>query len=307
MKLPDPDPTCRNATRAGIAEGVDVAERQPLRLGPRLLYPAKGAATRSRSLSWLVRKRTDRSGGLRILFYHRVSTARDPLAVTPHRFRDQMSFLARNDYTVVDITRALDLAPNSNGTKLIALTFDDGYLDIAENALPILQKLGFHATVFVATGAIDGVVTFGWYDEQPPLLSWDDVMSLDAAGTFRFEAHTVTHPNLLHVDDVTARREIAGSKADLENRLKRPVTSFCYPAGLFGKRERALVIDAGYSSAVSCEPGVNAHGGDLFALRRTGIDARDALVDFRAKLAGAHDKPLPLRALYRRRRYGALQ
>jgi hypothetical protein len=82
------------------------------------------------------------------------------------------------------------------------------------------------------------------------------------------------------------------------------VGGFAYPAGLFGPRERSLVRDAGYSWAVTCEPGTNTPDGDRFTLHRTQVDARDRLVDFRAKLGGAHDAPLPLRSQWRRRRYG---
>jgi hypothetical protein len=49
---------------------------------------------------------------------------------------------------------------------------------------------------------------------------------------------------------------------------------------------------------------VNLPGADLLALRRRQIDARDALLDFRAKLGGGHDSPLPLRNVYRRIRFG---
>ena len=124
--------------------------------------------------------------------------------------------------------------------------------------------------------------------------------SLDRGETLGFEAHSLTHPNLLAVDDVQAEQEIAGSKAELEDRLGRRVTAFSYPSGLFGERERRLVDRAGYALAVSCEPGINLPTTDRFALRRRQIDARDSLLDFRAKVAGGHDTPLPLRGLYRR-------
>ena len=80
--------------------------------------------------------------------------------------------------------------------------------------------------------------------------------------------------------------------------------AFCYPAGLFGARERALVDEAGFRTAVSCEPGVNTRATDPLALHRIQVDARDSLLDFRAKLLGGHDAPLPVRAAWRRRRYG---
>ena len=81
------------------------------------------------------------------------------------------------------------------------------------------------------------------------------------------------------------------------------MTAFCYPAGVFGERERGLVAEAGFDSAVSCEPGVNTAATDRFALHRIQIDHRDGLLEFRAKLGGGFDSPLPLRGLYRRVRY----
>jgi peptidoglycan/xylan/chitin deacetylase (PgdA/CDA1 family) len=189
--------------------------------------------------------------------------------------------------------------------KTVALSFDDGYLDVAENALPVLREHGFRATVFVAPAVIDGDAMFEWYERQPPLLAWDRIRELDREGVLSFEAHSLTHPNLLRLGEDDALQEISGSKAALEARLERPVEAFSYPAGLFGERERRYVIESGFRVAVSCEPGVNDATTDRFALRRRQIDGRDALLDFKAKVGGGHDSPLPLRRLYRRSRYGA--
>jgi peptidoglycan/xylan/chitin deacetylase (PgdA/CDA1 family) len=275
-------------------------------MGPTLPSSLKAMLTRMQSARWLLRTRgrLERSG-LRILFYHRVSDDRDALAVSPRSFREQMDFLATAGYRVVDAVEAADLLVRGDvSAKTIGLNFDDGYLDVAENALPVLEQHGFRATVFVPTGVIDGNATFSWYRRQPPLLAWDEIVELDRAGTLRFEAHTVTHPNLLTLDEENAREEIGGSKRTLEARLGRPVEAFCYPGGLFGERERRLVDEAGFTIGVSCEPGVNVSGTDLLALRRRQVDPSDSLLDFRAKVGGGHDNPLPLRNLYRRFRYG---
>ena len=53
---------------------------------------------------------------------------------------------------------------------------------MAEHALPVLERHGFRATVFVTTGVTDGRVAFPWYDRQPPVLGWEDVVALDRAG-----------------------------------------------------------------------------------------------------------------------------
>ena len=276
-------------------------------VGPSLPAPLKAAVTRTRSAWWFVRARgkLDDSSGLRILFYHRVSEDDDPLAVSPRRFREQMEFLADAGFRVVGLAEAVAQVKEGRcPPRTIALNFDDGFRDVGENALPILELFGFRATVFVPTGVIDGTASFPWYSDQPSLLNWEEIVELDQAGTLRFEAHSVTHPNLLLLTDDESRREIAQSKDDLEARLGRPVEAFCYPAGLFGERELRFVADAGYRLAVSCEPGVNVRGADTLALRRRQIDPRDRRLDFRAKVAGGHDTPLPLRGLYRRVRYG---
>jgi peptidoglycan/xylan/chitin deacetylase (PgdA/CDA1 family) len=279
----------------------------PMRgIGPSLPYPVKAAVTRVRSALWLTRSRgRANEHGIRVLFYHRVSDERDDLAVHPRRFREQMDYLAGAGYRVVDIVQVAELLDaGETPARTVGLNFDDGYLDVAEHALPVLAEHGFRATVFVATGVTDGRASFAWYQRQPPLLGWDEIAELDRGDTLEFEAHTVTHPNLLAVDNLRAAAEIEDSKQELEDRLGRRVMALSYPAGLFGERERRLAVESGYRVAVSCEPGVNLPDTDRFALRRRQIDSRDRLFDFRAKVSGGHDTPLPLRGMYRRLRYG---
>jgi peptidoglycan/xylan/chitin deacetylase (PgdA/CDA1 family) len=278
----------------------------PPGVGPSLPYPVKAAVTLVRSAAWMARTRgRPDTSGLRILLYHRVSDDDDPLALAPGRFRDQMGFLASEGYRVVGLIEALELlTAGAVPPRTIGLTFDDGFADVAEEALPVLERHGFRATVFITTGVTDGRLSFPWYERQPTVLGWDDVVALDRQGTLRFEAHTVSHPSLLAVDEATAATEIRESRRELESCLGRPVSAFAYPAGLYGERDRRLVAEAGYAAAVSCEPGVNLPGSDPFALRRRQIDSRDRLLDFRAKVGGGHDTPLPLRGIYRRLRYG---
>jgi peptidoglycan/xylan/chitin deacetylase (PgdA/CDA1 family) len=277
--------------------------QERLTLGPAWVQAVKPALTRARTAAWRARGQPSRAG-LRVLFYHRVSDDPDPLAIPPRRFVGQMDLLDAEGYRVVDVIEAARLlAARGRLERVVALSFDDGYRDVAERALPVLEQRGFRATVFVATGVIEGTAALTWYARQPPVLSWTDIVALDAGSALSFEAHTVTHPNLTALDAAAAEREIAGSKSALEARLGRAVTGFCYPAGLFGARERELVARAGFSVATTCEPGANTPACDPLALRRTAIDGSDRLADFRAKLEGGHDRPSALRAAYRRVRY----
>lgn len=274
---------------------------------PPLLERGKPVVTRMGSVAWHLRRGVTSAGpGVRILYYHRVSADRDPLAVKPERFREQMEMLASDGYTVVDVVRAMEMLQRGEATgRVVGLTFDDGYLDVAENALPVLEKHGFSGTVFVVTGALEGKARFEWYAKQPPLLTWDDITALDGASALTFESHSVRHPNFLAIGEEDARRELQDSRCALESRLGRPVSAFCYPAGLFSDRERRLARECGYRLAVSCEPGINLPTTDPFVLYRTRVDPGDNLFDFRAKVAGGHDAPPLGRSIYRRLRFGA--
>lgn len=100
--------------------------------------------------------------------------------------------------------------------------------------------------------------------------TWDQLREL-AAGGISIGAHTVTHPilsRLEHPDEV--EREILASKAELENRLQRPVTSFAYPNGLREDISQASVdcVRANFQAAVTAVYGLNAPGSDVHELFR---------------------------------------
>jgi peptidoglycan/xylan/chitin deacetylase (PgdA/CDA1 family) len=266
---------------------------------------AKAALVRGQALAGTVRGGTRRPG-LRILYYHRISDERDPLAVTPAAFRRQMNALAASGQRVVDLYGIDDLALETDEAA-IALTFDDGYRDVLEHALPVLREHGFPCTVFVVPGAIAGVATFSWYraGSMPPLAGWDELRAQERAGLVHFEPHTMTHPVLTTISLEHAQSEIAESKQVVEEELGRPARIFCYPGGYYSPREVDLVRECGYRAAVTCEFGANAAPFAHNELRRTIVERSDPLWLFRARLAGATDAPPPGRRTRRVERLAA--
>ncbi len=99
-----------------------------------------------------------------ILLYHRVAPASEGppdystagMVVTPTEFDVQMRFVART-YAVVPLARIADIARGTAPMtpSLCAVTFDDGWRDVHEHALPVLRRYRIPATVFVATGPVD--------------------------------------------------------------------------------------------------------------------------------------------------------
>jgi peptidoglycan/xylan/chitin deacetylase (PgdA/CDA1 family) len=266
---------------------------------------AKAALVRGQALAGTVRGGTRRPG-LRILYYHRISGERDPLAVRPAAFRRQMDALAASAQRVVDLYEIDDLTLEPDEAA-VALTFDDGYRDVLEHGLPVLREHGFPSTVFVVPGAIAGGAEFSWYGAgaMPPIAGWDELRAEERAGLVHFEPHTMTHPVLTTVSREHARSEIAESKQAVEEELGRPARIFCYPGGYYSPREVDLVRECGYRAAVTCEFGANAAPFAHNELRRTIVERSDPLWLFRARLAGATDAPPPGRRTRRVERLAA--
>lgn len=100
-----------------------------------------------------------RNGRLSILIFHRVVPVPDPLfpdEMDAARF-DLLCGWLRRSFQVLPLHQAcVRLRDGTLPARALAITFDDGYADNHDVALPILQHHGLNATFFVATGFIDG-------------------------------------------------------------------------------------------------------------------------------------------------------
>jgi peptidoglycan/xylan/chitin deacetylase (PgdA/CDA1 family) len=238
--------------------------------------------------------------GVRILCYHRIADAPGDLAVSPAAFRRHLQLLASFDAEIVPLSRVLDILGEEQ--RFVCLTFDDGYRDFAEVALPALRDAGFPATLFVTTGLASGEVGMSWYRRPPPVLGWPELERLAADDLVELGAHTRTHPALPALSVQEAREEIEEPRREIEERTGARVDAFAYPAGLYGAREVELVAGAGYAVAVTTVGGVNLPGTSPHVLRRTVVEGRDSTSLFQAKLNGWLDEPWELRRLLRRTR-----
>lgn len=226
-----------------------------------------------------------------IFVYHRVGTENslDGLTISKDAFRRQMEFLKRRRRpmalgAIVNLLRAGKAVP----AGAVAVTFDDGYRDTFETALPILKKSKIPATVFITTGYIDGLVRAY---RGAPMLTWKMIKKLKKAG-LEIGAHTLTHPNLKKCSLKEVRRQMAGSKKRLEEKLKTPVRFFAYPYG--GRRSISKKIlecpeECGFDAACTTLPGKNGRRTDLYALRRQ-PSLRDEIRDLALQLERASGK-----------------
>jgi peptidoglycan/xylan/chitin deacetylase (PgdA/CDA1 family)/CelD/BcsL family acetyltransferase involved in cellulose biosynthesis len=114
-----------------------------------------------KKISWSRRAQSS----ARILYYHRVNDEKDPFlgAISTDLFEQQMRYLARH-YNVVSMGDLMRHLAEDSDDAVVAITFDDGYLDNYENAFPILSRYGLPATVFLTTGSLDSDASL-WFEE----------------------------------------------------------------------------------------------------------------------------------------------
>ena len=195
--------------------------------------------------------------------------------VTPETFAAQMDSLARARRTCLslDALEAHLRAGTEPPPDSFVLTFDDAYEDLDTTVAPVLERHGFTATVFVVTDHAGAVNAWDLKHGDPPrkLLGWDAIRRMDGK-TYRFEAHSCSHPMLPRVSAEQARREIFESKRRLEDALSREVPVFSYPHGEYSPREEALVQEAGYRCAVRGAGRMNWRSTDPYGLRRIKVE-----------------------------------
>jgi len=188
-----------------------------------------------------------------ILMYHRFGEDDYPSTnVTLAQFEEHLEILASGPYTVWPLEDIV--AHLQSGTPLpdrtVAITIDDAYLSVYEEALPRLKARGFPATLFIATRPVDrGLRAY---------MNWDQVREWQAAG-FDIGSQTQTHPHMHRMSVEENREELRVSNERFLAELGMRPTLFAYPYGEYDLGVIELVKEAGFEAAFGQNSGV-AHG-----------------------------------------------
>jgi peptidoglycan/xylan/chitin deacetylase (PgdA/CDA1 family) len=235
-----------------------------------------------------------------ILMYHSISDkeadGRHPYFDTrtsPRVFENHMEHLSKNNYSVIspEAVVAKFAEGDFGNQKCVVITFDDGFRDFYTNAVPILSKYGFTATMYLPTAYIQQQTqTFKGMD----CLSWNEVRELQRIG-MQFGSHTVTHPVLKRISHSDLEAELGYSKQTIEQELGVGVTSFAYPYAFpeedrnFTQRLRGVLENAGYQNGVSTVIGSTHSPEEKFFMKRLPVNSWDDPLLLEAKLAGDYD------------------
>jgi peptidoglycan/xylan/chitin deacetylase (PgdA/CDA1 family) len=217
-----------------------------------------------------------------VLYYH---------AVKAH----QRSRFARQMDTLLSVARPFPAgSPESmiGHGRHAAVTFDDGFRSVVENAVPELTARGIPFTVFVPTGCLgqrpSWVRGSGHPSSEEQVLSASELRALASLPLATIGSHSVSHPNMLAVAPAQAEQELVRSRLDLQAATGAPVELFSFPHGAHSTPLLEQARRAGYRRVFTIEPSSVSADSGLFAVGRVAADPDDWPLEFRLKIAGAY-------------------
>ncbi len=252
-----------------------------LALGPLPRTALSKPVTSSAITSSTVTLTSSPQGRVIVLMYHSVraldskeasNLAVRRLTVEPKAFELQIKHLQSLGCAFITASQVLE----ARGGCHVALTFDDGYVDNASVAFPILRRLKVSATMFVVTGTLG----------SPRHLSWAQVSQMHGAG-IEIGSHSATHADLTQLSTDLLHTEVIGSKRTLETQLGRAVGAISYPNGASNPRVLEAVRAAGYTVAFAKEGGAVTPSSGSLALPRIRISGRADIERFKRTIANA--------------------
>lgn len=202
-----------------------------------------------------------------VLMYHKIVHEKYE---TPHKiyvlardFEEHLRFFKQQGFTTIHFKdyqryRNGDLPSSSFPQKPLIITFDDGYLNNQEIALPLLEKYGMKATVFLLANS--KLATNSWdsstNEKEFPLMSPKQRFEFSRHPLIEIGSHGFSHAPLDSMTNVEDRkRELSESKHLLERELDLPITTYAYTYGRRSPDASELAKQAGYDFAVNTDTG----------------------------------------------------
>ncbi len=208
-----------------------------------------------------------------VLVYHAIEPGPAPLCFEPALFREHLDLIAEAPVRAVGLDQLADqLEAGGLAEPSVAITFDDGFASMIEQAAPMLAERGLPATVFCVAECLGGLSDWATAPASAPrlrLAGAPELRDLEAAGV-EVGSHGLSHLPLSRADE-TLEREVVESRVRLEEAIGRAVRWFAHPYGsLPAARGRAL-IERTYSGAVVSGNRAAEAGSDRWRIPR--VDA----------------------------------
>ncbi len=229
--------------------------------------------------------------GLPVLMYHHVHPERrDPLSVTPDQFEAQLQYLSAAGYQPITCQQLIEHLDRQVPlpARPILLTFDDGYVDNLQYAVPLLERYRFKATIFLPVGLLGE--TNRWDGGQERLLSAEQLAALNPKA-IELGLHSLMHDNYLQMTPAQIGSDVRRCLKSLRTQGLPFAAALAYPFGKYPRNRatsRAMQAElkaAGVSCALRIGNRVNRLPlGNRYELRRINIKGSDTPWEFRTKV-----------------------
>lgn len=228
----------------------------------------------------------------RIMMYHLISEQlpnekKSGLRVSSRMFEEHLKYFSSNDWKFIKMS---ELDEYENKDKVVAITFDDGYLNNYTHALPLLKKYNACATLYLVIDRHKN----DWSIKKNPKhntgvlaneekLQDEHISEMLESGVFELGGHTITHPFLPSISNEEKEAEMIGCKDLLENTFNTKVSSFAYPFGIYKDDDINIIKNSNYDSAVTTDEGV-ASLKSRFELKRIKASGKDNFFAFKLRV-----------------------
>ena len=142
--------------------------------------------------------------------------------VKPSELRKQMEYLKENDY---DVIFASEIDSLQHYDKPVMLTFDDGWMDVYNEAFPLAKEYNMKISMYVITDLIGA----------PSYCTLEQLIEMRDSGLVEIDSHTISHPRLAELTLEQMTKELVESKAYLKENLNLDSRVICYPCGSYNK------------------------------------------------------------------------
>lgn len=228
----------------------------------------------------------------RIMMYHMIteqlpSKKKSGLRVSPEMFEKHLEYFSNNGWRFIKMS---ELDSYKDEDKVVAITFDDGYLDNYTKALPLLKKYNACATLYLVIDRHNN----DWSVKKNPKhnsgalaseekLTDRQIQEMLDSGIFELGGHTISHPYLPNTSFKDKKHEMIECKKILESKFNTSVSSFAYPFGVYGDEDIDIIKTSKYESAVTTDEGV-AESNSIFQLKRIKASGKDNFFAFKLRV-----------------------
>jgi peptidoglycan/xylan/chitin deacetylase (PgdA/CDA1 family) len=211
-----------------------------------------------------------------ILLYHHVSDANagNRYYLSPQVFRAQLQALRDWGYTSITVSQMVSVLINGGElpARPVVITFDDGNIDIYQNAFPIMQELGFVGTFYIVGNRL----------QSKYYVNAEQLQEMTKAG-WEIGCHGMSHIDLTK-DHSVVGYEMATSRSVLEDALGVPIQTFAYPYGVIDDFVTTKVSEYRYLAGMGLGTSWEHTWGSIFYLSRIEVQSSYDMVKFASLL-----------------------